>query len=397
MKNPHILLLVTVLVCALTACSTPQPEISQPPATVTDSASTSESGETPTETTQVTDPEAAAEGYTKYADYEPAQAVPAELIQGTNPSVLVAYFSRSGNTQIPADTDALTSPSLVVNADGTTLGNTEQVAQRIAEETGGDLFLIQTEYTYPLDAQDTVAVGEGQDIDAYRPSLAAHLENMDQYDTVYLVYPIWHYTLPAPVSSFLDEYDLGGKTIYAFSTHSGSRFADTISKIQQAEPGATVVEGMAVSGNDVANTLQAISEKVHELAPDTGSSETTPADMEENNIMNVQIGDYTFAANLSDTEAARELAALLAQGPISITMRDYSGFEKVGALPQALTASDSQITTQPGDIMLYNADNIVMFYGSNTWAYTPLARINDLTDWATALSDADVTVTFSIS
>ena len=93
----------------------------------------------------------AAEAYTKYADYEPVQAVPAELIPGTNHNVLIAYFSRSGNTNIADGVDAVSSASLTVNEDGSTLGNTEQIAGWIAEMTGGALFLIQTEYTYPVD------------------------------------------------------------------------------------------------------------------------------------------------------------------------------------------------------------------------------------------------------
>ena len=113
----------------------------------------------------------AAEAYTKYADYEPMQAVPTELIPGTNHNVLIAYFSRSGNTNIKDDVDAVSSASLTVNEDGSTLGNTEQIAGWIAEMTGGDLFLIQTEYTYPVDYDQTVEVGEGQDTDGYRPNL----------------------------------------------------------------------------------------------------------------------------------------------------------------------------------------------------------------------------------
>ena len=145
-----------------------------------------------------------AEAYTKYTDYEPMQAIPAELIPGTNRNILVAYFSRSGNTWIDDNVDAVSSASLTVKEDGSTLGNTEQIAGWIAEMTGGDLFLIQTEYTYPVDYDQTVEVGEGQDIDGYRPNLISHLEQIEQYDIVYLVYPIWHYTLSAPTAAFLD-------------------------------------------------------------------------------------------------------------------------------------------------------------------------------------------------
>ena len=81
--------------------------------------------------------------------------------------------------------------------------------------------------------------------------------------------------------------------------------------------------------------------------------------------------------------------------PIVIQMSDYSGFEKVGSLGTSLPASNSQITTQAGDIVLYNSSQIVIFYGSNSWSYTRLGRIDDLTGWEEALGSGDVTVTFS--
>ena len=82
--------------------------------------------------------------------------------------------------------------------------------------------------------------------------------------------------------------------------------------------------------------------------------------------------------------------------PIVIEMDDYSGFEKVGSLGTSLPASNSQMTTQAGDIVLYNSSQIVMFYGSNSWSYTKLAEVDDLTDGEDALGSGSVTVTFSI-
>ena len=80
---------------------------------------------------------------------------------------------------------------------------------------------------------------------------------------------------------------------------------------------------------------------------------------------------------LADTEAASALVELLHEGPVSIPVHAYGGFEEVGPLPQALPASDEQITTAPGDVMLYQGSQITIFHGSNTWAYTPLGRIQD--------------------
>lgn len=89
----------------------------------------------------------------------------------------------------------------------------------------------------------------------------------------------------------------------------------------------------------------------------------------------LSIGDNTMTATLDDNPATRELVALLEKGSIDIDMSDYGGFEKVGELPQSFTTSNRQITTVPGDIMLYQGNNIVIFYGSNTWSYTPLGKI----------------------
>ncbi len=90
-------------------------------------------------------------------------------------------------------------------------------------------------------------------------------------------------------------------------------------------------------------------------------------------------GSGTMTATLSDTEAARELAELLSKSPLTIEMNDYGGFEKVGTLPRSFTTSNRQITTSPGDIMLYQGNNMVIFYGSNSWSYTPLGRIDNAT------------------
>lgn len=103
----------------------------------------------------------------------------------------------------------------------------------------------------------------------------------------------------------------------------------------------------------------------------------TDTESEEETMLHIQIGDKTFTAAPADTEAADALMELLADGPMTIQGENYGGFEKVASLPQALPQQDSRITTQPGDIMLYQGDSIVFFYGSNTWAYTRLAAIRN--------------------
>ena len=93
----------------------------------------------------------------------------------------------------------------------------------------------------------------------------------------------------------------------------------------------------------------------------------------------LQVNDASFQMGLADTEAALALVELLREAPVSVPVHAYGGFEEVGPLPQALPASDEQITTAPGDVMLYQGSQITIFHGSNTWAYTPLGHIQDAT------------------
>ncbi len=127
--------------------------------------------------------------------------------------------------------------------------------------------------------------------------------------------------------------------------------------------------------------------------------ESTMTEKKEETAMklHVQIGDRSFAATLEDNAAVREWIEMMQKAPVTIEMRDYSGFEKVGALGKSLSADDRQTTTAPGDIVLYNGNQIVMFYGSNSWSYTRLGHIDDLTGWTDALGNNNITAVFTVA
>ena len=126
-----------------------------------------------------------------------------------------------------------------------------------------------------------------------------------------------------------------------------------------------------------------------------------PTEEEEEPAMNqtsmkVQIGTSSFTAVLERNTAVDALVEMMEAGPVTIRMSDYAGFEKVGPLGTSLPASNRQTTTQAGDIVLYQGNQIVIFYGSNSWSYTRLGRVEDLTGWEEVLGSGDVTVTFSL-
>ncbi|MDE6792337.1 MAG: hypothetical protein K2J48_04570 [Muribaculaceae bacterium] len=110
------------------------------------------------------------------------------------------------------------------------------------------------------------------------------------------------------------------------------------------------------------------------------------------------VGDRSMTASLVENQATQELLSLLSKGDISINMADYGGFEKVGQLPTGLQTSNSQITTEPGDIMLYQGNQMVIFYGTNSWSYTRLGKIEGGTasNIKQFLGNGNITLTISL-
>ena len=137
---------------------------------------------------------------------------------------------------------------------------------------------------------------------------------------------------------------------------------------------------------------------------ETGSStnENQESENESNEDENemklkLEIKDYEFDVTLEENDASHELVEMVRNEQITINFEDYGGFEKVGPLGRSLTTDNTRITTKAGDIVLYQGNQIVMFYGSNTWSYTMLGHVDDLTYWEEALGDGDVMATFTLS
>ena len=112
--------------------------------------------------------------------------------------------------------------------------------------------------------------------------------------------------------------------------------------------------------------------------------------------LRIEIGDRSFLAALEKNTAVEALMERMEKEPLVLQMADYGGFEKVGELGQTLPSDNSQMTAQPGDIMLYQGNQLVLFYETHTWSYTKLGQVEDLSGWAEALGDEEVTVTFSL-
>lgn len=155
--------------------------------------------------------------------------------------VLVVYFSVPETDGVDASSGASR-----VNADGKLQGNTQYVATVIQEATGGKLFEIKTVHTYPGSHKELVdAAKKEHDADA-RPQLATHIDDLKDYDVVFVGFPNWWYDMPMPLYTFFEEYDFSGKTIVPFCTHGGSRFSQAVQTIRKLEKEAVVLDGYAI-------------------------------------------------------------------------------------------------------------------------------------------------------
>lgn len=161
--------------------------------------------------------------------------------------VLVAYFSRTGENYGVGVIEK---------------GNTEIIAEMIASKTGGDLFRIESVNAYPSGYDDCTEVAKEEKNSNARPELTDSVTNFDDYNVIYLGYPIWWSDMPMPVHTFLESYDFSGKMIIPFCTHAGSGLSGTADSIRKACPGATVRDGFAIAGATAQNERESAEKQV---------------------------------------------------------------------------------------------------------------------------------------
>ena len=269
---------------------------------------------------------------------------------------------------------------------------TEKIANYIQLETNSDIYEIIPEVPYTAEdisytIPDTRANIEQNDPTA-RPAISGSIPNFEQYDTVFIGYPIWWGQEPRIIDTFMESYDFSGKTVIPFSTSSSSGIGTSETNLHNL--GSDKIDWLA-------GRRFSASAKQSDVADWIKSLNILNSDENAETFLNVTVGSRTFTATLEKNVAVDAFVEMLKESDIKIKMSDYSGFEKVGSLGKTLPTDNSRITTKAGDIVLYNANQIVAFYGSNTWSYTKLAEIDDLTGWEDALGKDDVEITFSLA
>ena len=346
MKRPVALLVLLTLLCSLTACGGNPTSQS-----ISDVPESSQNAEEITDAPLDTDP--------------PASQSPGET---GNSNILIAYFTWADNTVVEdpssVDVDATTSASVLAP------GNAAKLASWIQQEVGGDLHSIVVEEPYSSDYDQCLDRAADEKADNARPALASHVDNMEDYDIVFLGFPNWWYTLPMPVLTFVEEYDWSGKTVVPFVTHGTGGLSGTIRDLTAALPeDVTILEPIGVYRPEVDASQSAVQEWIAGLdleLPQGGNGQTQKEEtntMESTRRIRFSLDDGSeIIVQLNDNPAAEALYKML---PLELSFEDFNSTEKIAYLTEEIPSDGSPDQCDPdvGSLCYYIPwGNLCFFY-----------------------------------
>lgn len=294
------------------------------------------------------------------------QAYTKQTIEGER-NTLVAYFSATGNTK--------------------------KIAEYIAAYTGADSYDITPAIPYTTEdlnySNSSCRANQEQNDASCRPEISGSVENMDNYDVVYIGYPIWWGEEPRIIDTFLESYDFSDKIVIPFCTSGSSSIAASENRI--ANLGVSIgnqLPGKRFSGSA---SEKSVSDWISTLDLPKQTTDTR---------ISIAVNNHTLMATLADNSSAKAFAELLNNGPLTLDLHDYGNFEKTGSLPQTLPRNDEPIDTDFGDLILYQGNQFVLYYDKNSWTFTRLGHLNSSVtkeELKSILGEENVTVTISLA
>ena len=278
-------------------------------------------------------------------------------VENSGGNILVAYFSWADNAVLDEDVDAVASPSVVPP------GNVQQLAGWVQEETGGDLFVIRVTDPYPCDWDECLARANQERGDEARPELAESVDDIGQYDAVFLGYPNWWYGVPMALLSFLEQNDLSGKDVYLFCSHGTGGLAGSVEQIADAAPEAIISDDIFdCYEEDASSSEEAVKAWVNGLGFSSSTASDAGDAAAQQRRISVEFGENTVVYALNDGSAADSLYEML---PLTVQVEDYSTNEKIFYPEQSLDTSDSPLAQAGAGTLAYYEPwgDVVFFYG----------------------------------
>lgn len=260
----------------------------------------------------------------------------------------------------------------------------------IADTLGADLFEILPAEPYTAEdlnyrnRQSRTSI-EQNDPGA-RPAVAALPEDLDRYDTILLGYPIWWGQAPKILYTFTEQADLSGKTVIPFCTSGSSGAGSSAANLQKLTGESTAwQEAQRIRKGSTAEEISAWAAGLGIGKEGTG-------------LFYIHIRNAVLTVNAENNSSAETLLQLLEAGNITISMHDYGGFEKVGSLGTSIVRNDEEITTTPGDVILYQGNQVTIYYDENRWSFTKLGHIDlEQEELKEILGSGDVTAVLSLN
>ena len=283
-------------------------------------------------------------------------------------------------------------------------GNCREIVNSLTAQIEADVLEIQPaekglKYeanNYALGTQLLNAIkANPNDVNSY-PAIDPVNVSLDDYQNIIVVTPLWWSQMAAIMQTYLfkNSEKLAGKTVAMIVSSHSSGISGVVADAQRLLPKVTWAgNALWINASNHSNR--------NSLIEDWLSTQNFQTSNNMTQKLYLTIGGVTKTATLVDNSATQELVTKLQSSPIIVRLNSSGGFEIWGALGFSLPTSNEQINAQPGDIVLYNGSNICMFYGTNSWSYTRLGKIDELSEseLRTFLKagESNISVTLSLS
>lgn len=256
-------------------------------------------------------------------------------------------------------------------------GNCKTLAAVLAGYAGADVLEIQPaqeglDYAannYAIGSSLIAAIREKPNDHASYPAIKAVIRDAADYENIVIVTPLWWSNMAAIMQSylFMEGSKLKDKKVGLIVSSASSGISSVVADAKRLVPEAKWAgEALWISNSNRSKGDELVKEWWDGL---NKSEDTMPVEIK------ITVSGKSLPVKIEDNVATKALVAALREASITYEAHDYGGFEKVGGIGRTLPSGDSQITTQPGDVILYASDQIVLFYGSNSWSYTRIGKI----------------------
>lgn len=256
-------------------------------------------------------------------------------------------------------------------------GNCKALATVLAGYSGADVLEIQPaqeglDYAadnYAIGSSLIAAIREKPNDPASYPAIKAVNRDAADYENIVIVTPLWWSNMAAIMQSylFMEGSKLKDKKVGLIVSSASSGISSVVADSKRLVPEAKWAgEALWINNSNRSKSDELVKEWWDGL---NKSEDTMPVEIK------ITVSGKSLPVKIEDNVATKALVAALREASITYEAHDYGGFEKVGGIGRTLPSGDSQITTQPGDVILYASDQIVLFYGSNSWSYTRIGKI----------------------